>query len=128
VHAHAGVAAVEVGVIAAPCAAGIGEHQNALGVVHEGLGLGQVGGRWAVDDGKDVAGECGLAHDAPSPPRDFGHRIGAEVVEDLIQCGLHGGQGGEMLDELVAAGLGLLAVHGLAINYHRPREQVALVI
>ena len=39
-----GVGAGQIGVIAAPGAAGHGEHQDALGAVHKGGGLGEIGG------------------------------------------------------------------------------------
>ena len=56
----------EISVIAATCAAGVAEHENALLVVHEGLRLGEVGGAGAVLDAEPVA----LAHD---PARAAGH-------------------------------------------------------
>ena len=45
VDAAVGVGAGQIGVVAAPGPAGHGEHQDALGAVHEGGGLGEVGRR-----------------------------------------------------------------------------------
>ena len=44
VDAALGVGAAEIGVIAAPDAAGHREHQDSFRAVHEGGGLGEVGG------------------------------------------------------------------------------------
>ena len=44
-HAKAAVPGREIGVVAAPGAAGIAEHEDPLLVVHEGLCLGEIGGR-----------------------------------------------------------------------------------
>ena len=52
--AQALVAAAEIGVIAAAGAAGVGEDEDALVVVHEGLRLGEIGRAGAGLDGKAV--------------------------------------------------------------------------
>jgi len=44
VHAQPLVPGGEVGVVAAPGAAGVGEHQDALLVIHEGLRLREISG------------------------------------------------------------------------------------
>ncbi len=49
------VFAAEIGMIAAPGAAGIGEHQDALVVIHEGGGLGEIGRCRAGFDAEPVA-------------------------------------------------------------------------
>jgi hypothetical protein len=55
VDAAALVPAPEIGVIAAPGAAGIGEDQDALVVVHEGGGLGKIGRSRTGFDAEPVA-------------------------------------------------------------------------
>ena len=52
--AQAPVLRREFGVIAAPGAAGVGKDQDALGVIHEGLGLGEIGRTGAVLDDEAV--------------------------------------------------------------------------
>ena len=47
--------AAEIGVIAAPGAAGIGENQDALVVIHKGGGLGEIGRGGAGLDAEAVA-------------------------------------------------------------------------
>ena len=79
------VLAGEIGVIAAPGAAGVGEDQDALVVIHEGGGLGKIRrGRTGLDAEAVVA-----LDDAPRAAGDLGDEIGAEAVQDLIERALH---------------------------------------
>ena len=78
--------AAEIGVIAAPGAAGVGEDQDALVVIHKGGGLGEIRrggtgldaerGQLALDDAARAAG-------------DLGDKIGAEAVQYLVERALH---------------------------------------
>ena len=79
------VPAAEIGVIAAPGAAGIGEHQDALVVIHEGGGLGKIRrSRTGLDAEAIIA-----LDDAPGAAGDFGDKIGAEAVQYLVERALH---------------------------------------
>src|SRR3546814_9803688 len=86
VNAQAPVPGTEVGVVAAPGAAGIGEDEDAFLVVHEGLRLAEIGRGGAALDGEAVAARVGLAHDALRPAGDLGHLLGPEVPDDLVEC------------------------------------------
>ena len=79
------VPAAEIGVIAAPGAAGIGEDQDALVVIHEGGGLGEIRRSRAGFDAEAVIAR----DDAPRAAGDLGDEIGAEAVQDLIERALH---------------------------------------
>jgi hypothetical protein len=83
------VLASQIGVIAAPGAAGVGEDKDALLVVHEGGGLGEIGRRRAVLDAEPVAALAGTADDAARAAGHFGDKIGAEAVQDLVEGTLH---------------------------------------
>ena len=100
----------EIGVVAAAGAAGIGEDEDALLVVHEGLRLGEVGRAGAVLDGKTAC--LALAHDAARAAGDLGDHVGAEALDDLVERALHGRQRGELFDQRVAARDGLAALTG----------------
>src|SRR6201996_398231 len=75
------VLAGEIGVIAAPGAAGIGKDQDALVVIHEGGGFGKVGRSRTGFDTKAVI----ALDDAVRPAGDLGDEIGAKAVQDLIE-------------------------------------------
>jgi hypothetical protein len=79
------VLAGEVSVIAAPGAAGIGEDQDALVIVHEGGGFGEIGRGVSAFDAQSVA----ALDDAARAAGDFGDQVGAEAVQDLIERALH---------------------------------------
>ena len=75
----------EIGVIAAPGAAGIGEDKDALVVIHKGGGLGKIRrSRTGLDAEAVIA-----ADDAARAAGDFGDEIGAKAVQDLIERALH---------------------------------------
>ena len=76
----------EIGMVAAAGAAGIGKHENALLVIHEGLCLGEVGRAGAVLDAEPIA----LAHDPPRAAGHLRHYLGAEALHDLVERALHG--------------------------------------
>ena len=79
------VAAAEIGVIAAPGAAGVGEDEDALVVVHEGGGLGKIRRSRPGLDAEPVA----AADDAARAAGHFGDELGAEAVQDLVEGALH---------------------------------------
>jgi hypothetical protein len=85
VDALALVAAGEIGVIAAPGAAGVGEDQDALVVIHEGGGLGKIRGSGTGLDAETVA----AFDDTPRAPGHFGDKVFAETMQDLIERALH---------------------------------------
>ena len=129
VHAQALVPRAEVGVVAAPGAAGVAEHQDALLVVLERLRLGEVGRpRPALDGKAPVAGAVHLGDDAPGPAGDLGHAIRAEVLHDLVERTRHRVQRRQVLDQPVAPLHRLAALHGLAVAEHRARGQVAVAV
>ena len=97
-HPLALVPAAEIGVIAAPRAAGIGENEDPLVVVHESCRLGEIRRSGAALDAEAVP----APHDAPGAAGDLGDCLGVEAMQDLIERALHGGQGGQMLDHAVS--------------------------
>ena len=119
------VPAAKIGVIAAPGAAGVGEHQDALLVIHESGGLGKIRRGGAGLDAKTIM----ALDDAPRTPGDLGDEIGAEAVQDLVERALHRRQCCQMLDHPVAAFDRLARNHRIAVGIvGRPRENVALVV
>ena len=79
------IAAGEIGVITAPGAAGVGEDEDALVVIHEGGGFGKIRRSRAGFDTQSVM----AAHDAARTSGNFGDEIGAEAVQDLIERALY---------------------------------------
>ena len=79
------ILAGEIGVIAASGAAGVGENQDALVVIHEGGGLGKIRRSRAGLDAQAVM----ALDDAPRAAGDLGDQIGAEAVQDLVERALH---------------------------------------
>ena len=71
----------EVRVIAPARAAGVGEDEDALVVVHERGCFDEVGRRRAVLHGEPLA----LAHHAPRASCHLGDHIGAEALDDLVE-------------------------------------------
>ena len=78
------VAAAEIGVIAAPGAAGHGEDEDAFVARHEGGGLGEVGRGRAGAQRQALAGPIGDAQDPARASCDLGDSLAAETVEDLV--------------------------------------------
>ena len=89
VDAALGVGAAEIGVIAAPDAARHREHQDSFRVVHEGGGLGEVGGGGPRAECEALALRIGDLQHAARTAGDLGHGVMAEAVDDLIQRRLH---------------------------------------
>ncbi len=89
VDAPLGVAAGEIGVIAAAGAARHREHQDALLAVHERRGLGEVGrGGPGAQREALAAGVGDLQHPA-GPSRHFRDGVVPEVLHDLVERGGH---------------------------------------
>ena len=97
------VGAGQIGVIAAPGAAGHGEDQDALGAVHEGGGLGEIGGCGPATQRQALALRVRNTEHTPEPARHLGDRLVTETLHDLVQCCRHRRQGGELLDQRVTA-------------------------
>ncbi len=114
-HAQPLVFRREFGVIAAPRATGIREHEDALLVIHEGRGLGKIGRRCTVLDGQTRRCPVALAHDPARAARDLRHHIRAEALDDLIERPRHGGKRTQLLQHLVAPRYGFAAFDRLTI-------------
>ena len=112
----------QLGVVAAPRAARFREDEDALGVIHEGRGLGEVGRAGAVLDHQPVA----LADDAARAAGHLGDHVGAEALDDLVERAGNGRERGELLDQAVAAGDGLAALDRLAVAIDGPGGEIAL--
>ena len=70
-----GVGAGQIGVIAASGAAGHGEHQDALGPVHERGGLGEIGGCGPAAQRQALALRVRNTQHPPRPARHLGDRL-----------------------------------------------------
>ncbi len=79
----------EIGMIAPARAARVGENENWFLVLHEGLGLGEIGMGWPVLDDEARAIRIDLAHDPPGTPGDLGDHVGPEALDDLVERALH---------------------------------------
>jgi len=86
VDAQAAVPGRELGMIGAPGAAGVREDEDAPLIIHEGRSLRQVRGTRAVLDHEAID----LADDAARPPGHLSDEIGAEALDDLVECASRG--------------------------------------
>src|SRR5690606_37031840 len=109
----------EFGVIAAPGAASIAEHEDALLVIHEGRSLREVRGRRAVLDRQACSRTITATNNPPGTPCDLGHDVGAEALHDLIECPRHGWQRAQLLKHLISPGDGFAAFHRLTVAENR---------
>ena len=112
----------QLGMVAPARAARVGEHEDALDVIHERRGLGEVGRAGTGFDQQPIA----LADDAARAAGHFGDHVGTEALDDLVQRARHRRQRGELLDQAVAARDGLPALDRLAVAIDRPGTEVAL--
>ena len=128
VDAQPGVLRREFGVVAAPGAAGVAEHQHTLAIIHERLGLGEIGRTGAILHDQPVDGHAALANDPARAASDLGHGVSAEMLDDLVERAGDRRQAGEACDHLVAPRHGLPAFDWLAVAIDRARRQVALRI
>ena len=123
VDAALGVGAGKIGVIAAPGPARHAEYEYPLGRVHERGGLGEVRRCRPRSQRQALSARVGDLQHPARAAGDLGDRLVPEAVHDLVEGGLHGRQGRELLDESVAARGGLLADDGVAVVVeHRPRS------
>ncbi len=126
-HAQAPVLRRELCMVRATGAARIGKHQDALHVVHEGGGLGEVGAtrpalhRKAID-----AVRAPLPHDPARAAGDLGDCLRAEVLHDGVERPRHGIERGEPLSQSVASRHRLAAEHRLAVAADGPRGEVTV--
>ena len=114
--------------IAAPGAARVGKDKNAFLVVHETLRLGQIGGGRAVLGSKLEAAAVLLLHDAAAAPGNFGHAIRPEMVQDLVERGLHRRKRRKLLDQPVADLDRFARLHGLAVHHGGTGMQLAVLV
>ena len=127
--AQAAVLRRQFGMVGAPGATRVREDEDALGVVHEGLRLGEIGRTRAVLDGEAIdAVRSGLADDPARAARHLGHQLRAEALDDLVERAMDRRQRRQLLDQAITAGDGLAALHGLAIAIDRPRGEIALAV
>ena len=124
-----GVAAAEIGVIAAPSAAGHGEHEDALLSGHEGGGLGEIGGSRPGAQRQALVPTVGELEHPARTPGDLGDGVMPEAVEDLVQRRRNRRQGRELADQIIAGGQRLLALDRVAVGVeHGPAHQVAFLV
>ena len=110
-----------IGVVAAAGAARIGEDEDALVVIHEGLRLGEIGHGRAVFDLKDgLAVRIVLAHKTAAAARHFGHLIRSKMLNDLIERARHSRKACQLLDQRIAARNRFLGMDGLAVHDDGP--------
>ena len=110
-------------------AAGIGEDQDPLLVIHEGLRLGEIGRAGAGFDRETVEPtRSRFPHDAPRAAGHFRHDLRAEPLHDLVERPLHGGERRQALDHAVAPFDGLAALDRLAVAVDGPGREIAFGI
>ena len=98
------------------------EDEDALDVIHEGSGLGEIGRAGAVLDHQPIA----LANDAARAAGHLGDHVRAEALNDLVERARHRRQRGELLDQTVAARDGFTALDRLAVAIDGPGTEIAL--
>ena len=87
--------------------------------VHEGRRLGEAGrGRTRAQGEPHTLRVLDPEHPAGAAG-DLGHGVMAEVVHDLIEGGGHGREGGQLPDQRLAFGEGLLGEHGVPVTIVR---------
>ena len=105
------------------------EHEDALVGVHEGGGLGEVGGGGPAAQRETLAARIGNPQHPARAPGDFRDRLVPEMLHDLVERGRHRRERRELLDQRVALRDRLPAEHGVAVTVeHRPRKQVAALV
>ena len=108
---------VKTGVIAAPGAASVGEHEDALGSGHECTGLGKVGARRAAFEALLTGA---VANQTFAAPGYFGDRRDAVVLKQGIKRGRDRRHGADIFEQFVAFRLGLRIDDGVAgVVIHR---------
>jgi hypothetical protein len=92
-------------------ATGIREDKDRLLTVHESLRLGKIGASTATFE---LLATITADNDAARSPGDFGDFRRAEMGDQRIERGRYGRHGAEFLDQRVAPGDGLGALHHIA--------------
>jgi hypothetical protein len=116
----------QIGMVAAPGSPGIGKDQDALGAVHERLGLGDVGAR---RPGLEFLTTIAADDEPARPAGHFRHLVDAEAFDDGIKRGGDRRQGAELLDHPVARGERRAAQHRCALLVaHRLGARIAVFV
>src|SRR3546814_16230776 len=120
----------KLGVIAAARAACLGEDEDALLVIHESAGLGEIGRTRTGFDHEAVAPAvgAGLADDAARSAGHLGDNVGAEALDDLVKRAGNRGLRRQRFDQAIPASDGLATPDRLAIAIYRPGRQFALAV
>ena len=85
VNPQAAIPGRQLGMVRTSCTSGIAEDEDALGVIHECRGLGEVRRRGTVlDDEADA-----VADDAAGAPGHLRHHVRPEPLHDLIEGARH---------------------------------------
>src|ERR1700761_2220979 len=103
---------------------GITEDKDALGIIHERSGLGEIGRGGAVLKDETAA----LTDNAARPSRDLGDHLRAEPLDNLVERARHGRERGKLLDQAVAALDGFPAFDRLPVSVDRPGAEIALAV
>ena len=113
-------------VIGSPGPPGIREDEHPFTALHESRGLGLAGPRRS---GLKLLAAAGRRNQTLGAPRHFGDAVVTEMLEEAVQRGHDRRECAELLDELVARGLGLGIVDRVAIFVlHRDRPRGAGII
>jgi len=84
-------------------AAGVGENEDALGVVHECLGLPRLRSQHGSRQPIDRRHIPSLANDPARAARHLGHDVGAEALHDLVERAMNRRQRRQLLDQPVTS-------------------------
>ena len=91
--------------------------------------LGEIGGAGPRLGRESCAAiRSGLFHDAAIAACDLRDLVRSEMMQDLIERGLHRRQRGQLLDQPVADFDRLARLHGLAVEHHGARLQIAFFV
>jgi hypothetical protein len=100
--AQASILRRQLRVIGAPGTAGVREDEDGFDIIHECLGLAEIGRAGAVlnDEAVDAI-RSRLANDTPRAPCDFRHDVSAEALHDLVERAVNRRQRRQRLDQAV---------------------------
>ena len=114
--------------IAAPGAAGIGEDQNALLVIHECRGLSEIGRGRAGSRRPAGRPPSTFADDPARAAGDFCDHVRPETLDDLIKRARNRRQRGQMFDQASRRATASRHSTGWPSRIDRARRQIALAI
>src|SRR5882672_6573338 len=123
-HTQATVPGRQFGVVAAAGPASVRENEDALDVIHERRGLGEVRRASSVINRQPII----LTDNAARATGNLGDHVRAEPLNDLVERTRHGWQRGEFFDQSVTARNGFTAFDRLAVTVDGPRTEIALGI